>query len=316
MLNKKSANYIFYALILHSLVHTYNLHAMDDLEFIFKLEQKDTGQAQAQTAAENPLLRVPPPPPSIFQPPAAPEKPKNVLIFKRPNTQNCPNPFLSPPKKKKSFLLDSDDEQDYIPIPQPKPINVPITPPKAPLDIELEIESITNTLNRETLRKFTYDMEAMQELDARAYAITIGYLQMLREEDKDFLYTLKINTGTPDIIRYIESKTSYRFPENIVVRTKQYPYACSLASVAFCTEKRVYELKKFLVHSSRADIYKLDKEVPSCAYLIEQAILAYLDQLDALEKETPAQRRKRIYKKASEFESCQPADDAHMAENS
>jgi len=186
------------------------------------------------------------------------------------------------------------------------------------VSLQAKIESIITVLKRETLRKFTYDMETMQELDPHAYRITMICLQGWYLRDKDFVYNRKIDHGTPAIIRHIESKTSYRFPENIVVRTKQYPHACSLADIAFCTEARVKEQKNFLVdlhQPSSTDREKIFKEIPPSAHLIERAILAYLDQIDALEKETPKQRRKRIYKKAFELcASSQPADDDQMAE--
>lgn len=211
-------------------------------------------------------------------------------------------PPLGNDSKKRKGPLDEDDEPS---IPRgPRKTIKPSMPEKQESRIPAIVNSINKTLTKESLRKFTYDMELMKSLNEDAYQATISHLEYWREKDADFLNRLTIKNGTPDIIRVIESQTSYRFPENIVVRKKEYPCACSLAEVACLTEARVKEHKNALVDSNQPSAPERDKiyrEIPTSCYLIQTAIIAYLDELKALKEETPEQARERMYQRASEF---------------
>ena len=297
--------YILHSLILCFLLPACVLHAMEDEDFVLNFESKEDNNNAANAATDNPLFSLLPPP--LVLPPVSTARPSNILRFKHPKPNAAPAPapapdtntnaanskkrsnlFLSPANNKKS-IFDLDDDDDTPPAveapPQPQPEILSYHMKKA-------ISSITATLKRETLRKFTYDMECLQILDDHAYEMTMLCLQTLHKKDEKFLYNLGIKNGIPGIIAYIEGKKWYQFPENIVVRTKKYPHASPLASVAFCTEKRVNEQKNHLVNTtyfSPSEKDRIYKEIPSYGYLIEEAILTYLD---------PAKRAEQQYKNA------------------
>jgi hypothetical protein len=310
--------YILHSFIISLLLPSCDLRAMENEldrmaqeldSLVSKFEAQDAARKTAShkedTTTNNPIFDI------LFQLlPAATANPSSV----QPNTNAAPAPanntnasdskkrgnlFLSPPgSKRTAFDLTADDN---VPLPVYAP--PPLQPKTLPIHIVKAVKTITATLEQETLRKFTYDMQTMQTLDYPAYFVTMYCLKLLRTKDQKFLSTLGITNGTPSIIRYIEEKTKYRFPENIVVRTKQYPYARSLADVAFCTEHRVSEQKLACIditapQKSDADIIK--KELLSCspAHLIQCAVNTYLDQSDATENETPEEREKRVYSKA------------------
>jgi len=284
---------------------TISMHAMENDDVFFNdtlQEAQQWGTMDAETDEKSAAFKQVPPAP----PPLPSNKSNIILHFKRSN-QNTDqvhfkseqkkrsNLFLLPPRKKKDLLdLDLDDEE-FI----PSLISAheePTHQNESPGKIKNIIDSLTATLQRETLRKFTYDMRGIQILDSNAYAMTILCLQVLRAKNKTFVYT-----GTPDIMQYIEEKGWYKFPENIVIRKKQYPYACSItdAAVALCTIKRVNEQKNALVDQedlSKTDDDTIFKAIPASTALIKGAIITYLDQVEAIENETPKERKKRMYR--------------------
>lgn len=220
---------------------------------------------------------------------------RQMFIFKG-------RPPLGNDSKKRKGPLDSEDDEPSIPRGPRKSIKAN-APEKQASRIPEIVNWINNTLSKESLRKFTYDMDLMKSLNEDAYQKTILQLESWREKDTDFLNKLTIKNGTPDIIRVIESQTSYRFPKNIVVRNKEHPHACSLAEVACLTEARVKEHKNALVDFSNPSSTERDqiyREIPACCYLMQTAIIAYLDQIKAIKEETLEQRKERIYERASE----------------
>lgn len=279
--------------------------AMDDVNFfnvnLFDAQDFAYNQPPATQVEANPVFK-----PSLLPPPqqssALPPKPTQLKRYNATtnvrNHSKGKNPFLEPPKKK-SLLDDSDDseEVEYMPLPT---LTHSAPPAKPPVEIEDTPKRIAADLEKAALRAFTYDIEGMKILNERAHDITIMCLQLLRQKDKDFLHRLNFNKGTPDIMRYIE-KIGYPYPENIAVRTKQYPHASSLASLACCTEYNIKELKNCLINQEYPWKHQRDKVsdmTPTPTTLIGNAILAYLEQLDAAANETPKERRKRIYKNA------------------
>lgn len=208
--------------------------------------------------------------------------------------------LLEPLKKKSPFDSsnsdDDDNEVEYKPLlagntrkPQQSP-----TPP-----IKDVAKGITATLLKESQRKFSDDMDGMRILDAHSYKMTILFLQYMRLKNPNFIST--VSNGIADIIQMIEQETQYKFPENIVVRTKKYPLASSLSSLAFCTEYNINEAKALLcsqIPFLNNQIDKIDQNLPAASTIVQQGILAYLDALDAAASETPIERTKRIYKSA------------------
>lgn len=265
----------------------------DDAPALRSLEEGGGGQIPASattTEAQNPVFTrlrfnpdVPPKPP---QKPRVGAMQRLIQGSKRINRDRLPAPL---------FTDDNDDDFDYIPLEEKKPVQ---KAPKKPI-----INAIIAHMEKETFRKFMYDMENMKMLDTDAYGKTIAYLMQCQNDNVNFIFVSKMHNGTPDIIRSIEEKTKYRFPNNIVVRDKTLnPYACSLSEVACCTAARITEQRKVTIENmtdnAQGDIKEVERETPTVSYFIQKAINEYLDLVLDLLMESPEARKERLYKNA------------------
>lgn len=262
----------------------------DNLPALSTLEEGGGGQIPASeptTKTKNPVFaQLPSVPPKPTQKPWFGALERLIQEPRRINRNRLP-----PPR----FTDDNDDDADYIPLEETKPVK---KAPKEPI-----VKAIIAHMEKETFRKFMYDMENMEMLDEHAYRRTFAYLIRCQHDNPNFIFALKMQNGTPDIIRNIEEKTKYRFPNNIVVRDKTLiPHACSLSEAACCTAAKVTEQCKFIIEDmtdiAHGNIKEVEREIPTHTYFIQKAINEYLDRVLDLLMETPEARRKRLYKNA------------------
>jgi hypothetical protein len=267
---------LHYLLITTLIIHTIHINAMDDTSL--NVFDRLWDEAEKQSFAI-------PAPPSAGMPPG--QTNRRTVHYAQNSDRRGP-------------LDDSDSESDPIPFPS---------------HTKCHIDAIIDQIKKGTLRKFTYDMENMRDLDRRTImhdgniidisssAYTIAYLQYHRHSDANFLYPLKMTGGTPDIIRGIQERRQYQFPNNIILTDDTLPNTTPLVCGSCCTEQRVREEKNMVIEG---EIYQLPKdiqdtikrEIPSPAYFIQTAVNQYLDIVQQWQNETPEARKKRLYKRA------------------